>query len=56
MYLVRQQGKTIGEFTSFVDAWLFVYLECDCCTRILSSDGDAWVINPAYDPSKSPIN
>jgi hypothetical protein len=56
VFIVRQQGKTIESFTFFVDAWLFVYLECECFALILASDGDTWTINPAYNASKSPIN
>lgn len=56
MYLVRQQGETIEVFRFFVDAWLFVYLECECYALILEPGGDTWIINPAYDPSKSVIN
>lgn len=45
MYLVRQQGVTIEEFTWFVDAWLFVCLELDAFARIVGPDG-IWVVNP----------
>jgi hypothetical protein len=45
MYLVRQQGKTIEEFTWFVDAWLFAYLELDTFVRIVGPEG-VWIVNP----------
>ncbi len=56
MYLVQQQGETIEVFRFFVDAWLFVYLECECFALILEPDGDTWVVNPAYNPANEPIN
>ncbi len=57
MYLVRQQGKTIRKFRLFVDAWLFVYLECECYALILGPrQGEVWIVNPAYNPANRPIN
>lgn len=59
MFLVRQQGETIEVFTKFVDAWLYVYLECDCYAVIIEREHndvvDTWTVNPAYRPSR-PIN
>ena len=56
MFLVRQQGKVIGSFDLFVDAWLYVYLECECFAHILErGTSEVWVINPAYRTSH-PIN
>ncbi len=59
MFYVHQENGQITTFQRFVDAWLFVTLECDCFATILEQDGDtwqSWTINPAYDPNKPPIH
>ena len=59
MFYVLQQGVVVRVFHRFSDAWLFITLECQCYARILEPDGDiihTWTINPAYDPSRPPIN
>jgi hypothetical protein len=45
MYKVIQQGRAIGEFQFFFEAWLYVYLELPCFARIRGPDG-VWVVNP----------
>jgi hypothetical protein len=47
MYRVRQQGKVIETFPSFLDAWLYVYLELAAYARIIGPDG-RWSINPGH--------
>jgi len=59
MFFVRQQNKTIQVFTRFVDAWLYVYLECDCYAVIVERNEngivDTWVVNPAWNKNSVPI-
>lgn len=45
MYHVRQDGKTIGRFGIFTDAWLYVFLELGSFARIVGPDG-IWYVNP----------
>lgn len=48
MFLVRRQGKIIRSFDLFVDAWLYVYLECESFALILErGTSDYWIVNPA---------
>ena len=45
MYRVIHQGRIVATFTSFLDAWLYVYLELDSYARIYGPDVDH-TINP----------
>lgn len=45
MYQVKQQGKIVGTFFYFFDAWLHVYLERSVCTRIVGYDNE-WIVCP----------
>lgn len=55
MYRVIHQGHIVATFASFLDAWLYVYLELDSYARIYGPDvgegeepyGTA-SINPGY--------
>jgi hypothetical protein len=44
-YQVIQQGRVIGKFRYFFEAWLYVYLELPCFARIKGPDG-TWHVNP----------
>jgi hypothetical protein len=45
MYQVRQKGKVVEQFSTFIDAWLYVRLECVVFARITGPDG-IWFVNP----------
>ena len=45
MYRVIHHGRIVKVFGTFLDAWLYVYLELDSYARIYGPDGD-WSINP----------
>lgn len=52
MYRVINQGHIVAVFPVFLDAWLYVYLECDSYARIYGPDpfdpavDGEWSINP----------
>jgi hypothetical protein len=49
VFQVRQQGKVIGSFIYFVDAWLYIYLECRSFATILESNtSNVWRVNPSH--------
>jgi len=45
MYLVINQGKVVGSFSFFVDAWLCAFLDFPVYSRIEGPDG-TWTVNP----------
>jgi hypothetical protein len=46
MYRVINQGKVVGRFNYFFDAWLCAFLDFPIHSRIRGPDG-VWVVNPA---------
>jgi hypothetical protein len=45
MYRVINQGKVVGNFQFFFDAWLHAFLELPVYSRIKGPDG-VWTVNP----------
>lgn len=46
MYRVIHNGRIVASFPSFLDAWLYVYLELDSYARVYGPDDWDWSINP----------
>lgn len=55
MYKVIQGETIVASFAFFSEAWAFARVDQKIYSLILGPDG-CWLVDPAYDPSKTPVN